>query len=128
MIPDFKFTEAVKLAVNDRPFMCLPETYEGLTMLDGGPKPTLEEIETAWENRPPDAKRWMNAQEFLEEFTMYERGLIALSTNLDIAALRLTFSGWFSEIHADHDLLVQARFFLVSEGILTEDRAQAIFG
>lgn len=77
---------------------------------------------------PVIAKQWANAQAFLEEFTMYERGLIALSTNLDIAALRLTFSGWFSEIHADHDLLVQARSFLVSEGILTEDRAQDIFG
>lgn len=77
---------------------------------------------------PVIAKQWVNAQAFLEEFTMYERGLIALSTNLDIAALRLTFSGWLSEIHADNDLLVQARSFLVSEGILTEDRAQAIFG
>lgn len=77
---------------------------------------------------PVVAKHWINAQEFLEEFTMQERGEIALSTDIQIAALRLTFSGWFSEIHANHPLLIQARQSLVSAGILTEQRATEIFG
>jgi hypothetical protein len=51
-IPEHQFAEAVALAAPGRPFMCLPETYEGLRMLDGGQKPSLAEIEAAWAARP----------------------------------------------------------------------------
>lgn len=52
MIPESQFAEAVALAAPGRPFMCSPETYAGLTMLDNGPKPTMTQIQAAWDNRP----------------------------------------------------------------------------
>lgn len=54
MISDFDLHKAIALACPGRPFMLNPETYAGLTMLDGGDKPTLEELEAAWANRPAE--------------------------------------------------------------------------
>jgi hypothetical protein len=55
MITDTDLHKAVALACPGRPFVLNPETYAGLTMLDGGIKPTLAQLETAWANRPPNA-------------------------------------------------------------------------
>jgi hypothetical protein len=49
MIPPQHFTTAVSLACPGRSFKCDPETYEGLEMLDDGPKPSLTEINQAWQ-------------------------------------------------------------------------------
>lgn len=54
-IPSDNLAEAVALACPGAAFMLNPETYAGLTMLDGTPKPTEAEIEAAWENRPTPA-------------------------------------------------------------------------
>jgi hypothetical protein len=50
-VPSANFAEAVALARPGAHFKLDPESYAGLTMLDGTPKPTLAEIEAAWENR-----------------------------------------------------------------------------
>lgn len=51
-VPSYNLAEAVALARPGAKFKLDPETYAGLVMLDGTPKPTLTEIEAAWENRP----------------------------------------------------------------------------
>jgi hypothetical protein len=54
-VPSANLAEAVALACPPgAKFKLDPETYEGLTMLDDTPKPTLAEIEAAWEARPAD--------------------------------------------------------------------------
>lgn len=50
-VPSYNLAEAVALARPGAKFKLDPETYAGLTMLDGTPKPTLAEIEAAWEGR-----------------------------------------------------------------------------
>ena len=44
--------QAVALACPGAHFKLDPETYAGLVMLDGTPKPTEAAIEAAWANRP----------------------------------------------------------------------------
>jgi len=51
-VPSHNLAEAVALACPGAKFKLDPETYAGLTMLDGTPKPTEAAIETAWANRP----------------------------------------------------------------------------
>lgn len=51
-VPSHNLAEAVALACPGASFKLDPETYAGLTMLDGTPKPSEAEIEYAWENRP----------------------------------------------------------------------------
>lgn len=51
-VPSYNLAEAVALACPGASFMLNPETYAGLTMLDGTPKPTEAAIEAAWANRP----------------------------------------------------------------------------
>lgn len=53
MIPESQFYEAVRLTCPGRPFVLDPESYEGLTMLDNGEKPSLASIEAAWDSRIP---------------------------------------------------------------------------
>lgn len=51
-VPSANLNEAVRLACPGAAFKLDPETYAGLVMLDGTPKPTMAEIEAAWEARP----------------------------------------------------------------------------
>lgn len=51
-VPFHNIAEAVALVCPGAKFSLNPETYAGLTMLDGTPKPTVAEIEAAWANRP----------------------------------------------------------------------------
>lgn len=51
-VPSHNLAEAVALACPGAKFSLNPETYAGLVMLDGTPKPTVAEIEDAWANRP----------------------------------------------------------------------------
>lgn len=51
-VPSDYLAEAVALACPGACFMLNPETYDGLVMLDGTPKPTEAAIEAAWANRP----------------------------------------------------------------------------
>ena len=48
MIEIEEFSAAVRYCCPGQSFLCDPETYEGLVMLDGDPKPSLEAIEQAW--------------------------------------------------------------------------------
>lgn len=52
-VPSYNLAEAVALACPGASFKLDPETYAGLTMLDGTPKPSEEAIQAAWENRLP---------------------------------------------------------------------------
>jgi hypothetical protein len=120
------YAEAVMLVAPGRPFLLDPENYDGLTMLDDGPKPTREEIETAWANRPTPPKVWPSVESFVEEFTLEECAAIELSPDPQIAALRFKLKTWRSTVHADHPLVVAGFAALVTTGILTEPRAAAI--
>lgn len=51
-VPSHNLAEAVAFACPGASFKLDPETYAGLVMLDGTPKPSVAEIETAWANRP----------------------------------------------------------------------------
>jgi hypothetical protein len=51
-VPSYNLAEAVALACPGASFKLDPETYAGLTMLDGTPKPTEAAIDAAWANRP----------------------------------------------------------------------------
>lgn len=51
-VPSHNLAEAVALACPGASFKLDPETYEGLVMLDGTPKPTIAQVETSWANRP----------------------------------------------------------------------------
>lgn len=127
MITDpYTLNEAIKLACPGRPFRLDPVTYEGLTMLDDGLKPSIEEIETAWANRPIPPTLWDNAQDFMAAFTMQEKSVIALSADATIAALRFELSTWLSTVHSA-DARVQAGLNrLVELGILTAERKEEI--
>lgn len=51
-VSSYNLAEAVALACPGAHFKLDPETYAGLTMLDGTPKPSEAAIEAAWANRP----------------------------------------------------------------------------
>lgn len=51
-VPSHNLAEAVALACPGARFKLDPETYDGLTMLDGTPKPSEAAIEAAWANKP----------------------------------------------------------------------------
>jgi hypothetical protein len=54
-VPSHNLAEAVALACPGASFRLDPETYAGLVMLDGTPKPSEAAIEAAWANRPSPA-------------------------------------------------------------------------
>jgi len=54
-VPFYNLAEAVALSCPGAKFSLNPETYAGLTMLDGTSKPTEAAIEAAWANRPTPA-------------------------------------------------------------------------
>lgn len=56
-VPSDYLAEAVALACPGASFKLDPETYAGLTMLDGTPKPTEAAIEAAWANREKPAPK-----------------------------------------------------------------------
>ncbi len=51
-VSSHNLAEAVALACPGASFKLDPETYAGLVMLDGTPKPSEAAIEAAWANRP----------------------------------------------------------------------------
>lgn len=53
-VPSRHLAQAVALARPGAAFKLDPETYAGLTMLDGTPKPSEAEIEAAWAARPAE--------------------------------------------------------------------------
>jgi len=68
------------------------------------------------------AKRWSNVQEFMGDFTLQEKGAIALSTDPTIAALRLELTTWLSMVHADDARVVAGLERLVELEIITAQR------
>lgn len=75
-----------------------------------------------------EAKRWTNVQEFMGEFTMQEKGAIALSMDPTIAALRLELTTWFSEIHSNDPRVLIGLAKLQELGIIDESRKNSILG
>lgn len=73
-----------------------------------------------------EAKRWQNVQEFMAEFTMPEKGAIALSMDPTIAAMRLELTTWLSEVHADDPRVVAGINRIVELGIITPERKNTI--
>jgi hypothetical protein len=63
-VPLYDLTHAVRLAAPGRRFKIDPEEdgYEALVMLDDGPKPTVAEIEAAWDARPVASPNPTNRQ------------------------------------------------------------------
>ena len=51
-VPSHNLAEAVALTCPGTRFKLDPETYAGLTMLDGTPKPSVAQIEAAWASKP----------------------------------------------------------------------------
>lgn len=72
------------------------------------------------------AKVWPNVQEFMGDFTMPEKGAIALSMDPTIAALRLELTTWLSEVHADDPRVVAGINRVVELGIITPERKNTI--
>ena len=71
-------------------------------------------------------KVWPTSADYLIEFTFPEMASISLSTDPTIAALRLLLASWSGEVWSD-DTRVQAGLAaLVSQGIITEARREAI--
>ena len=71
-------------------------------------------------------KTWQNVQAFMGEFTIQEKGVIALSMDPTIAALRLELTTWFSEVHADDPRVVAGISRIVELGIITPERKNTI--
>lgn len=87
--------------------------------------PTVAELQQAWEQMKT-IKRWPNVQEFMTEFTMPEKGAIALSMDPTIAAMRLELTTWLSEVHADDPRVVAGINRIVELGIITPERKNTI--
>lgn len=75
-----------------------------------------------------DAKKWQNVQEFMGEFTMPEKGAIALSVDQTIAALRFELTTWLSEVHGDDPRVVAGLAKLQELGVIDESRKNFILG
>ena len=73
-----------------------------------------------------EAKRWSNVQEFMTEFTMPEKGAIALSMDPTIAALRLELTTWLDAVHGNDSRVVAGIDKLVELGIITPERKNTI--
>ena len=71
---------------------------------------------------PVGPKTWPNVQIFMGEFTMPEKGAIAISTDPTIAALRLELTTWLSMVHADDASVVAGLERLVELEIITAQR------
>lgn len=73
-------------------------------------------------------KSWPDVQAFSDEFTLAELGQIELSQDPSVAELRGKLHTWRSGIVASHGLVQAGRQVLLAAGILTPERADAIFG
>ena len=73
-------------------------------------------------------KVWRNVQEFMGEFTMQEKGAIALSMDPTIAALRLELTTWLSEVHSNDSRVLIGLAKLQELGIIDESRKNSILG
>ena len=90
-----------------------------------GEPPTIEELQQAWDLMQ-SVKIWPNVQAFMTEFTMPEKGAIALSMDPTVASLRLELTTWLSDVHSDDSRVVAGLDKLVELGILTTERKNAI--
>lgn len=85
-----------------------------------------EEAAVMWPEPGQIVKVWPNVEFFVQEFTPVERGQIEVSTNLEIASLRFELKTWFSTVRTDDPRVQNGLALLVSEGILTPERALEI--
>lgn len=125
------FTPPLEDGVTAIPLVKLPEPEVTPTEIA---EPILvwfdDRVERQWTVRARTAeelvKIWANAQAFMAEFTMEEKGGIALSTDPTIAALRLELSTWFSEVHSNDPRVIAGLDKLVELDIITEARKEEI--
>lgn len=98
---------------------------EGCTLLPADEAEALYE----WEPEPaPAVKVWPNAEYFMAEFSLQEKGAIALSNDPVIAGLRLMLSTWFSTVRADDEDVLLGLATLVATGIIDQTRRDQIAG
>jgi hypothetical protein len=71
-------------------------------------------------------KFWPSSQAFVAAFTDEEKAAIALSTNAQVAAMRLTLNTWHDTMHPDDPRVSGGLALLVSLGILTEQRKSEV--
>lgn len=97
-----------------------------------------DEVECGWEKQGDSwvesaeliaarlRKKWKNVSEFVAEFTMEELGVIQLSQNPTIAALRYILSVWNGEIWNDDPRIVGGLSLMVAENIISAERKNEI--
>lgn len=117
-----------------RPHVSAPTLAE-FTFDDGLPPPTEQELAATYdaalelwnaERNVRKNKEWSSVEAFVEEFSLEECAAVELSVNPQIAALRFKLKTWQSSVHANHPLVQDGMAALVSEGIITEERKNAI--
>lgn len=120
--------EAVALACPGASFKLDPETYAGLVMLDGTPKPSVAEIEAAWANRPsvrPVYSVTMGALRIALGRDLCIR-VSAWIQGIQDASQKHVASCWWEyspSVRSDHPVVEQFRQAIGK----TDEEAQAIF-
>lgn len=117
--------EAISLARPNAAWSLTNNDYSTLEWIGPGDKPSLEELQTAWDQLQ-QIKTWPNVQSFMVAFTMQEKAAIALSTDPTIAALRLELTTWLSSVPANSPAVLTGLDKLVELQILTPQRKTEI--
>lgn len=71
-------------------------------------------------------KVWKTSGDYLTEFTFEEMAAISLSQNPTIAALRLLLASWAGEVWSDDPRVLTGIQALITQGIITQARADEI--
>lgn len=127
-VPSHNLAEAVALACPGASFKLDPETYAGLVMLDGTPKPTIAQIEAAWANRPAVRPVYAVTMSALRQ-ALGRDVCIRVSAwiqGIQDANQKHVASCWWEyspSVRSDHPVVEQFRQAIGK----TDDEAQAIF-
>lgn len=128
MIEDHNLHKAVALACPNRPFVLSPESYDGLKMLDGGAKPTLQELQQAWDTRPFDIKIWPTKTEFWAEFSDDEKTAILSNEHIGVKRLVNELQMWSYQVFSNDPRIISGISALVVLDLISPQRAEAILG
>lgn len=99
--------------------------YDTLEWIGPGAKPTLAELQVAWDQLQT-RKIWANTQAFITEFTLPEMAAISLSTDPTIAALRLLLASWDGEVWSDDPRVIAGLDALETAGIINLSRRNSV--
>lgn len=103
--------------------------YNTIIWKGPGEKPTLEEIQTAYNEIIQilaARKVWASRVEFWNEFTMQEKIDIAASTNSVVRFFFAELTIWNGEVWSDDPRVQSGLDLLVSENIIASQRKQEI--